>query len=282
MTALASLHSKTVKRTTSAAVSSSPVVLPRRVVLPCPHAGAAAPPASGGLIDTTLDYTKDRTYQRLGMPMPLYEYLQSHTREPHVLARLRHSSKSTYVPAQDEGIAIPPEQGAMLSMLVEMNQPKRIIEVGTFTGYLSAALALAMPAGGKLFTLDPNPKNAEKARPVWTEAGVLDKVEAVVGPAGDSLERMLAKDGEGCVDFAFVDADKKKYDKYYELLLKLLRPGGLLVLDNCLWYGRVADPMAQDEYTLALKDLNDKILTDARVSACIVPVGDGMVVCRRR
>src|SRR6187402_1504826 len=159
------------------------------------------------------------------------------TREPDVLARLREETAA--IPQHNMQIA--PEQGAFLALLVELIGARRCIEVGTFTGYSSTAVALALPADGQIVCCDVSEEWTSLARRYWEEAGVADRIDLRIAPAGDTLHRMLM-DGEECgYDFAFVDADKAGYDAYYERLLRLVRPGGLIALDNTLWSGAVLD-----------------------------------------
>ncbi|KXZ49246.1 hypothetical protein GPECTOR_22g838 [Gonium pectorale] len=180
---------------------------------------------------------------------------------------------------------ITPEQGTLLALLVELVGARRVVEVGVFTGYSSTAMALALPADGRLVALDRDERPLELAKRFWKLAGVEERIELRVGPALASLEQLLERDGPGSYDMAFIGmeyADKRSYDKYYELLLKLVRPGGLIAIDNTLFYGRVVQPEASDKAAVALRDLNSKLLLDERVSVSVVPIGDGMTLCRRR
>ncbi|GAB4818233.1 hypothetical protein N2152v2_005279 [Parachlorella kessleri] len=178
---------------------------------------------------------------------------------------------------------VSPEQGAFLSVLVAALGAKRIIEVGVFTGYSSIAMALALPQDGRLVALDHDPKSLALAQEYWQRAGVTDKVDCHIGPAAEGLDRLLHQEGQaGSYDFAFVDADKRGYRGYHEQLLQLIRPGGVIAFDNVLWRGQVADLEAQDKQTAAMRDLNDFLLCDSRVDFCLLPIGDGMAICRRR
>ncbi|PNH08045.1 O-methyltransferase mdmC [Tetrabaena socialis] len=179
-------------------------------------------------------------------------------------------------------LQITPEQGALLGLLVQLMGARRVVEVGVFTGYSSCAMAMALPADGRLVALDRDERHMEMARRFWQLAGVAEQVECMIGPASASLERLLERDGPGSYDMAFIDADKRSYDGYYEQLLELVRPGGLIAIDNTLFYGRVVQPQAGDKAAEALRDLNTKLLHDPRVSVSLVPIGDGMTLCMCR
>jgi caffeoyl-CoA O-methyltransferase len=176
---------------------------------------------------------------------------------------------------------IAPEQGAFLQILAKLTGAKKYVEIGTFTGYSALSVALAMPADGKLVALDVSKEFTDRARDYWKEAGVETKIDLRLGPGLEALDRMIAK-GEGPFDLAFIDADKSNYDGYYERVLKLLRPGGLVALDNMLWGGSVADPGVTDADTGALRALNIKIHLDARVDMALATVGDGVMLAVKR
>ncbi len=181
----------------------------------------------------------------------------------------------------DGEMQVTPEQGASLAMLVKLSGAKSCIEIGVFTGYSALTVALALPADGKIVALDISAEFTSFAKDYWKEAGVADKIDLRVGPAAHSLDDMIAA-GEGPFDFAFIDADKPGYDAYYERALNLVRPGGLLVLDNMLLSGRVADPDDQNVSAAALRALNDKIFTDERVDMALTTIGDGMTIAIKR
>jgi len=204
--------------------------------------------------------------------------LQVGTREPDVLARLREETAA--IP--QHGMQIAPEQGAFLAMLVELIGARRCVEVGTFTGYSSTAVALALPDDGQIVCCDVSEEWTALARKYWSEAGVADKIELRIAPAAETLDQLLAAGEEGAFDFAFIDADKAGYDGYYEQLLRLVRPGGLIALDNTLWSGKVLDADAADADTRALRALNAKLADDERVTLCLLPVADGVTLARRR
>ena len=204
--------------------------------------------------------------------------LEVGTREPDVLARLRRETAD--IP--QHGMQIAPEQGAFLALLVELLGARRCIEVGTFTGYSSTAVALALPDDASLVCCDVSDEWTSMARRYWDEAGVAGKIDLRLGPAADTLDALLEDGGQDTYDFAFVDADKSGYDGYYERLLRLVRPGGLIAFDNTLWGGAVLDEDSEDEDTRALKTLNAKLAGDERVSLCLLPVADGVTLARPR
>jgi predicted O-methyltransferase YrrM len=176
---------------------------------------------------------------------------------------------------------IGPDQGAFMALLAKLTAATRVLEIGVFTGYSSLSVALALPTQGRLVALDISKDFTDRARTYWNEAGVEGKIDLRLGPAVESLDRMIAAN-EGPFDFAFIDADKPNYDAYYERVLKLLRPGGLVAIDNVLWSGAVADPAINDESTSALRALNAKIHADSRVDMALATVGDGVMLARKR
>jgi predicted O-methyltransferase YrrM len=215
----------------------------------------------------------------IGISDELAAYVLEHgVREPEVLARLREETAA--LPQHNMQIA--PEQGAFLAMLVELMGARRCIEVGTFTGYSSTAVALALPPDGRLVCCDVSEEWTSVASKYWGEAGIADKVDLRIAPAAETLGRLLDDGAEETFDLAFVDADKSGYDTYYELLLRLVRPGGVIAFDNTLWGGKVADPHADDADTRALRALNAKLAGDERITLCLVPFADGVTLARRR
>ena len=176
---------------------------------------------------------------------------------------------------------IGPDQGAFMGLMAKAIGAKRCLEIGVFTGYSALSVALALPADGKIVALDISKDFTDRARPIWKEAGVEGKIDLRIGPALDSLDKMIAAK-EGPFDFAFIDADKPNYDGYYERVLKLLRPGGLIAIDNVLWSGAVADPANTDESTKALRALNIKIHGDFRVDMALATIGDGVMLAVKR
>ena len=180
----------------------------------------------------------------------------------------------------DAQMQIGPDQGAMFSLLVRAIGAKRALEIGSFTGYSGLAIASALPADGKLVCCDMSEEWTAIARRYWTKAGVMDRIDLRLGPAQTTLDTLIAE--KASFDFAFIDADKTGYDGYYESCLKLVRPGGLIAIDNVLWSSKVVDPKVQDESTIALRSLNVKIRDDTRVDASLLTVGDGVMLVRVR
>jgi predicted O-methyltransferase YrrM len=209
----------------------------------------------------------------------VYDYLLSVSlREPEVLRLLREeTARHPY-----GGMQIAPEQGQFMGLLVELTGARKILEVGVFTGYSSTCLALALPPEGRVTALDINEDYTRVARRYWERAGVAEKIDLRLGPALESLDRLLAEGGAASYDLAFIDADKTHYEDYYERALSLLRPGGLVLLDNVLWGGRVADPSATDPDTAAIRALNARIHEDDRVSLSLLPLADGLTLARKR
>jgi caffeoyl-CoA O-methyltransferase len=219
------------------------------------------------------------TDRRLQITDEIHRYLLAHSvREPEVLARLRAATASL----PQAQMQIGPEQGQLMGLLARLIGAKRCIEIGVFTGYSSLAVALALPEDGRILACDVSEDWTAIARRFWREAGVEHKIELKLQPATRTLEQLLAAGETGRYDFAFIDADKPSYDTYYELLLKLLRPGGLIALDNTLWSGHVADPNNRDPNTVALRALNDKLHRDERVDLSLLPIGDGLTLARKR
>lgn len=176
---------------------------------------------------------------------------------------------------------ISPEQGAFMQMLVRLIGARRTLEVGTFTGYSALVVAEALPPDGHIIACDVSAEWTAIGRPFWTQAGVAERIDLRLRPALETLDEVLADGGQGSLDFAFIDADKSNYDAYYERCLRLLRPGGLIGIDNSLWGGAVIDPSRQDDDTVAIRALNQKIRDDGRVDMVLVPIGDGLTLARK-
>jgi predicted O-methyltransferase YrrM len=176
---------------------------------------------------------------------------------------------------------IAPEQGHFLAFLIKLMGARRVLELGTFTGYSAMAMALALPDDGRLVTCDVNAEIVSIGSTCWQRAGVAHKIEVRIGPALATLDR-LKREGSPSFDLVFIDADKPTYDSYYEAALRLVRPGGMIVLDNMFRYGEVADPCQSDARTTAVRALNAKIAGDERVDRVMLPVADGMTLARRR
>jgi predicted O-methyltransferase YrrM len=210
----------------------------------------------------------------------LYEYLVSVSlREATVLRQLRDETASMGGVAR---MQISPEQGQFMALLVELTGAQRLLEMGTFTGYSALACALALPSNGEIVACDVNPTWTQIAQKAWREAGVSEKIQLRLGPGDRTLHTLLEEGQANTFDMMFIDADKVNYEVYYELGLQLVRPGGLIIIDNVLWGGSVADATDQDEDTVAIRNLNKKLHTDNRVTISMLPVGDGLTLARRR
>jgi O-methyltransferase len=210
---------------------------------------------------------------------PVYRYLLEHSlRETPVLRRLREATM-THAWAR---MQIAPEQGQFLALLVELSGARRGLEIGTYTGYSALWLASALPPDGQLVCCDINAEWTAVGVSFWEEAGVRGRIDLRLAPALETLDRLLVEEGEGGFDLAFVDADKENYLAYYERCLRLVRRGGLILFDNTLWGGAVADPEQQDAETVAIRQLNQRLHQDARISLSLVPIGDGLTLARRR
>jgi predicted O-methyltransferase YrrM len=172
--------------------------------------------------------------------------------------------------------------GSLLGILTQLVGGKKALEIGTFTGYTALKIASALSNGGILICCDVSSEWTSIGRKYWQEAGLSEKIDLRIAPALQTLESLLKSGEENTFDFVFIDADKTGYDAYYEASLKLIRPGGLIVLDNMLWDGAVADPKIQDETTLALRNLNAKISQDHRVHSCLMTIGDGLMLARKK
>lgn len=216
--------------------------------------------------------------RHLAMSDCIEAYVLAHTHESEVARRLRVETATL----PQAGMQIGPDQAAFLALLVRSIGAQRCLEIGTFTGYSALAIAAALPDTGKLVCCDISEEWTAIARRYWQDAGVAARIEMRLAPALVTLRDLLARDGEGSYDFAFIDADKSGYDSYYEASLKLLRPGGLIALDNMLWSGRVADAQQHDTDTDAIRALNAKIHADTRVEAAFLTVGDGVMIVRKR
>ena len=209
----------------------------------------------------------------------LHDYLLAHGfREAEILKRLREETQSH----EWAIMQITPEQGAFMALLAELIGCRRYLEIGVFTGYSSLVLALAMGREGHVTALDHNATYTDTATRYWREAGLAENIELRLGDARASLADLLAEGQAGSYDFAFIDADKSGYDGYYEACLELLRPGGLLALDNMFHMGRVASRDAWSEDTPAIDALNAKIKADERVTVSMVPIGDGLTLCLKQ
>ncbi len=181
----------------------------------------------------------------------------------------------------EAGMQIGADQGVFLAFLARLIGARRAIEIGTFTGYSALAVASVLPPDGRLVCCDVSEKWTSVARRYWAEAGLADRIELRLAPARETLADLLKRDGRGSYDFAFIDADKTGYDAYYEACLELLRANGLIAIDNVLWSGTVADPADTRPDTVALRAITAKIRDDPRVDACLVSIGDGVMLARK-
>ena len=208
----------------------------------------------------------------------LYQYFQQHAfRDDEILAELRRVTAEM----PESIMQISPEQGAFMTMLVSLLGAKRIIEVGTFTGYSSLCMARALPADGLITALDNSAEWTAIAQRFWLKAGVEDKVNLKLGAAVDSLKLMLDEGHQATIDLIFIDADKESYMSYLDLGLKLLKPNGVMLFDNVLWGGSVVDESNQQKTTVAIRELNDHLLTDSRVEIAMLPLSDGLTMVRK-
>lgn len=209
----------------------------------------------------------------------LHHYLLSISlREPPILARLREETAQHPL----ANMQIAPEQGQFMALLVRLMGVKKYLELGVFTGYSALSVALALPPDGKLIACDVNEEWTSMARCYWQEAGVAHKIALRIAPALETLDKLLANGEAGSFDFIFIDADKENYTNYYERSLELVRHGGLIVIDNVLWSGRVADPNEQDMDTVAIRRFNTKLHLDERIALSMLPLADGLTLAYKR
>jgi predicted O-methyltransferase YrrM len=209
----------------------------------------------------------------------LYEYMNDVSlREPPLLLALREETAQL----TQRAMQISPEQGQFMALLARLTGARRCLEVGVFTGYSSLATALALPDDGHIVACDVSEEWTAVARRYWKRAGVDHKIDLRLAPASETLDALVAAGDGGTFDFAFIDADKISYLAYYERALALLRKGGLALIDNTLWSGRVADPEVADADTVALRHFNEVLHRDERVDLSLLPIGDGLTLARKR
>ncbi|XP_028789536.1 uncharacterized protein LOC114745542 isoform X1 [Neltuma alba] len=208
----------------------------------------------------------------------LYDYILKNVREPEILRQLREETASM----RGSQMQVSPDQAQLLAMLVQILGAERCVEVGVYTGYSSLAIALVLPESGRLVACERDAKSLEVAEKYYQLAGVSHKVDVKFGLAADALQSLILDGEAGSYDFAFIDADKRMTQKYFELLLQLVRVGGLIVIDNVLWHGKVADPLVNDPKTVSIRNFNQQLVEDKRVSISMVPIGDGITICRKR
>jgi predicted O-methyltransferase YrrM/uncharacterized protein with PIN domain len=258
------LHWKRMRATVDALVGSRP----REEARGGPRVVQSTPSAPGAAMSNRI----------LPITDELYRYALDHSlREHPAQAALREATRShPYA-----GMQIAPEQGALMAMLVKLIGARRTIEIGVFTGYSALAVALALPADGRVLACDISDDYTRIGKPFWAQAGVADRIDLQLAPALATLDARLSAGEAGRYDFAFIDADKTSYEAYYERCLQLLRPGGLIVIDNTLWGGDVARP-SESADTRALQALNDKLHHDERIDLCLLPFSDGVTLARKR
>ncbi len=209
----------------------------------------------------------------------LYEYMLSVSlREPDVLNRLRQETAKM----PQHKMQISPEQGQFMALLVELTGARKCLEIGTFTGYSALSVALALPEDGQIIACDISEEFTSLAKPYWRDAGVAGKIDLRLGPALETLDGLIADGEGGAFDFAFIDADKVNYLGYFQRALDLIRTGGLILVDNVLWSGAVADPARNDDDTEAIRAFNEARADDPRISLSLVPIGDGLTLARKR
>ena len=208
----------------------------------------------------------------------IYDYILNNSlRDLPILEKLREETRK-----MPEGrMQISSDQGQFMALLVRLMGAKKIVEVGTFTGYSTLVMALSLPENGQIVACDISEEYTKVARRFWQEAGISDKIKLRLGLAEETLADVLSNDGAGMFDMAFIDADKENYMVYYEKCLELLRPGGLILVDNVLWSGKPANPDEIDNDTVAIREFNIAIHKDERVDLSLLPVGDGLTLARK-
>ena len=211
----------------------------------------------------------------------VYDYLvRQGVREPSVLRDLREATARQFGAAA--GMQIAPEQGAFMAMLVSLIGARKTLDVGVFTGYSAAAVALALPDDGTVVACDISDKWSGLARKYWDKAGVADKIDLRIAPATQTMDALVDASEGGTFDFIFLDAEKTEYEAYYKRALALARPGGLIAVDNVLWSGRVADDTVMDVDTVAIRVFNEMVRHDDRVTLSMVPIADGLTLAQKK
>lgn len=215
----------------------------------------------------------------LNLTPALYQYLQNVSlREPDILQKLRAQTHKMSM----SQMQISPEQGQFMGFLMELIGAKKTLDIGTFTGYSALVVALALPSEGRVITCDTNVEWTKIAQRFWESAGVRHKIDLRIAKAAETLDSLIQHGESNTFDFAFIDADKANYRLYYDQSLQLIRTGGLIAIDNVLWGGDVANPEINDPKTLVIRELNEYLLTDERVSLSMLPIGDGLTLLRKR
>ena len=219
------------------------------------------------------------TSRSIGLDEALYQYLLAHSLNEHpLLAELRAETAEM----SEANMQIAPEQGQFMAMLARMLGARRYLEVGTFTGYSALAVTMAMPDQSQTVCLDVSREWTEIAQRYWIRAGLADRIDLHLRPAAETLRQLIDDGWFGDFDLAFIDADKSGYIEYYEHCLQLVRPGGLILIDNTLWDGEVADPANQHPETQAIRAFNRHAHQDERVDLSLIPLGDGLTMARKR
>jgi predicted O-methyltransferase YrrM len=217
----------------------------------------------------------EMAHQTLGLDSQLSSYLQSVSlRENDLLKQLREETSQHSM----SRMQIAPEQGQFMALLVTILKAKKTLDIGVFTGYSALVIALALPEDGKIIACDIDPETTAIAQKYWQKAGVAERIDLRLQPALETLDQLLAEGEANSFDFAFIDADKSNYDNYYEKALQLIRPGGIIAIDNVLWYGRVADSSIQDNRTKQIRKFNQKLHQDPRIMLSLIPIADGLTL----
>jgi predicted O-methyltransferase YrrM len=216
--------------------------------------------------------------QTTGLEQTLADYIQSISlREPDILRQLREETAKLSMARMQ----ISPEQGQLMALLVQLMGAKKTLEIGVFTGYSALAVALVLPVDGKVIACDISEEYTAIAKDFWKKAGVSEKIDLRIAPALETLDQLISEETES-FDLAFIDADKRNYENYYERALTLLRPGGLILIDNVLWSGKVTDPTITDKQTQAIRDFNQKLHQDSRISLSSIAIADGLTLALKR
>ena len=217
--------------------------------------------------------------QTTGLAETLADYIQSiFLREPDILKQLREETAKLSIARMQ----ISPEQGQFMALLVQLMGAKKTLEIGVFTGYSALAVALTLPVDGKMIACEISEEYTAIAKDFWTRAGVSEKIDLRIAPALETLEKLITEGETGSFDLAFIDADKRNYENYYERALTLLRPGGLILIDNVLWSGKVVDPTITDKQTQAIREFNQKLHQDSRINLSVVAIADGLTLALKR
>ena len=217
--------------------------------------------------------------QATGLEKTLADYIQSISlREADILRQLREETAKLSMARMQ----ISPEQGQLMALLVQLMGAKKTLEIGVFTGYSALAVALALPDDGKVIACDISEEYTAIAKDFWERAGVSEKIDLRIAPALETLDQLISEDETGSFDLAFIDADKRNYENYYERALTLLRPGGLILIDNVLWSGKVIDPTITDKQTQAIREFNQKLHQDSRITLSLIAIADGLTLALKR